>query len=898
MKKKILSVLFCLCMVMALLPTTAFAAGTTEVGIYLRTLIADAPDDNTITGSHFLSIPKNQLQAMGLVNSSNNSYNGYYYKDGYGNWIDYGYFISANAAAYSGTQNRGSDEVKAVVNEMKSKGLTKKGGISFDILTSNTISPGVTWDTLSPRPNGDTSSSPWHLNGELRVCTVTFDLNGGNVASGKTSADYTRYCIKGTSTNSGLPVAPTRVGYTFGGWYTSQTDGDLIDDIEGLTSDKTYYAHWTANTYTVTSAPTTNGTFNVDITNAAANETVTITASPASGYEVDTVTVKGADNTPVDVTKTDDTYTFTMPAKAVTVEVTFRVIPPTTYTVALTGGDGATGDAPTQAATAAGGTFTLPANTFTKAGYTFAGWNDGRTTYQAGDTYTMPAENVIFTAQWTANPTDPSEPVESVAFSYAYDVQRSPAYPKAGENVEFWNLDTPMAGGGPSGSWTLTRIGTYSAVKAEHHAELEILVQSLAEKYDPALNKDTIVIHELKNNGTHVAYGVVTAYDTTNGYAAFIGGSASYGYLLSKNQKNTSDTVTVTAGSITDGSLSYTVTFNPNGGSVSPTSAFVSAGGTLSSLPTPTRSSYTFNGWYTEATGGTQVTTGTAFTDNTTIYAQWTYSGSSSSSSGGSSTPPTYKVESEVSKDTDGSVSFSKRSAKKGDDVTITVTPDRYYKVDGVTVKDSSGNEIAVTDNKDGTFTFKMPASRVTVKPVFSWDNPFADVDEDAYYAPAVEWALKNDVTNGTGDGTAFSPDAGCTRAQIVTFLWKAAGCPEPAGANSFTDVSTDAYYAKAVAWAVEQGITGGTGGGKFSPNEICTRSQSLTFLYRAAGSPEVFDNIVFSDVAAGSYYSDAVVWAAQNGVTSGTGDGTTFSPGADCTRAQIMTFLYRWLVK
>ena len=343
----------------------------------------------------------------------------------------------------------------------------------------------------------------------------------------------------------------------------------------------------------------------------------------------------------------------------------------------------------------------------------------------------------------------------------------------------------------------------------------------------------------------------------------------------------------------------YIITFDPNGGSVTPIFDFTGGSGNLSSLPTPTRSSYTFNGWYTAASGGTKVDTNYVFADDTTIYAQWAYiGGSSSSSSGGSYTPPTYKVESEVSKDADGGVSFSKSSAKKGEAVTITVTPDRYYKVDGVVVKGKNGKEIAVTDNKDGTFTFKMPDSKVTVEPVFSWDNPFADVTEDAYYTPAVEWALKNNITNGTGDGTTFSPTARCTRAQIVTFLWKAVGCPEPAGMGSFTDVSADAYYAKAVAWAVGQGITNGTGGGKFSPDAICSRSQSMTLLYHAAGSPEVFDDIVFSDVAASSYYADAVVWAAQNGVTSGTGDGTSFSPNAACTRGQIITFLYRWLVK
>ena len=265
---------------------------------------------------------------------------------------------------------------------------------------------------------------------------------------------------------------------------------------------------------------------------------------------------------------------------------------------------------------------------------------------------------------------------------------------------------------------------------------------------------------------------------------------------------------------------------------------------------------------------------------------------------GGIYIPPTYKVESTVSEDADGTVTFSKASAKKGDTVTITVTPDRYYKTSGVIVKDALGNQIAVTDNGNGTFTFQMPDSKVTVEPVFSWDNPFVDVAGDAYYAPAVEWALKNEVTDGTSD-TTFSPDAGCTRAQIVTFLWRAAGCPEPVGMSSFTDVSADAYYAKAVAWAAEQGITGGTGDGTtFSPDAVCTRGQIVTFLWRAEKSPAVGTANPFTDVEADAYYAGATNWAVENSITEGTGDGTTFSPANDCTRAQIVTFLYRFFVK
>ena len=159
-----------------------------------------------------------------------------------------------------------------------------------------------------------------------------------------------------------------------------------------------------------------------------------------------------------------------------------------------------------------------------------------------------------------------------------------------------------------------------------------------------------------------------------------------------------------------------------------------------------------------------------------------------------------------------------------------------------------------------------------------------------------MKWAAAEGITGGT-TATTFSPNAPCTRAQIVTFLWRAAGSPEPENLSDFSDVSADAYYAKAVAWALENGITGGTGNGMFSPDATCTRSQSVTFLYRAAGSPTASDGIAFGDVTAESYYADAVAWAAQNGITSGIGSGL-FGPANECSRAQIVTFLYRFMVK
>ena len=262
------------------------------------------------------------------------------------------------------------------------------------------------------------------------------------------------------------------------------------------------------------------------------------------------------------------------------------------------------------------------------------------------------------------------------------------------------------------------------------------------------------------------------------------------------------------------------------------------------------------------------------------------------SGGGGSSRPSTHPVQAEVSKDPDGSVSLSKANAAKGDKVTITVKPERHYEVDEVIVRDSKGKQLAVKDNGDGTFTFEMPADKVTVEPTFSWVNPFADVADSAYYVDAVEWMLKREVTQGTTE-TTFSPNLNCTRAQIVTFLWRAAGSPEAKGTVSFADVSAGSYYAKAVAWAIENGITGGTGDGLFSPDATCTRAQSAAFLYRAAGSPAVNGSAGFSDVAADAYYAQAVAWAKEHGITDGIGGGL-FGSANDCTRAQIAAFLWR----
>ena len=255
---------------------------------------------------------------------------------------------------------------------------------------------------------------------------------------------------------------------------------------------------------------------------------------------------------------------------------------------------------------------------------------------------------------------------------------------------------------------------------------------------------------------------------------------------------------------------------------------------------------------------------------------------------------PTYPVTT-PDKTENGTVTANRRYAERGDTVTITVKPDDGFKLDDLTVTDKNGKELKLTDKGNGKYTFTMPASKVEVNATFVKEveiSPFSDVSTSAYYYEAVKWAQEKGITGGIGNGL-FGPNQPCTRAQIVTFLWRAAGSPEPKSMSSFSDVSADSYYAKAVAWAVENGITTGTGDGKFRPDATCTREQAVAFLYRASGSPAVSGGSAFSDVAANAYYADAVAWAEKNGVTGGIGGGL-FGSGNTCTRAQIVTFLYR----
>ncbi len=339
----------------------------------------------------------------------------------------------------------------------------------------------------------------------------------------------------------------------------------------------------------------------------------------------------------------------------------------------------------------------------------------------------------------------------------------------------------------------------------------------------------------------------------------------------------------------------YAVTVNGSYADVSGAGSY--AAGSVVTVRAGSRSGYTFNGW----TSGSNVVFDdpnaeeTIFTmpdGSVTVTANWSRDGGSPSS-GRDDSDPRYAV-GIPDKTENGSVSVSPKNASQGDRVTVTVKPDAGYELDSLKVFDKNGKELELTDKGDGRFTFIMPAGKVEVKAAFTEEakiSPFRDVPTDAYYYEAVKWAQKKGITGGIGNDL-FGPYQPCTRAQIVTFLWRAAGAPVVNYAMDLTDVPSDAYYAEAVRWALSQGITTGTADGKFSPNAPCIRAQSMTFLFRASkasadGAP------AFGDVAADAYYAEAVKWATDNGITNGT-TSSTFSPGSGCTRAQIVTFLWR----
>lgn len=333
----------------------------------------------------------------------------------------------------------------------------------------------------------------------------------------------------------------------------------------------------------------------------------------------------------------------------------------------------------------------------------------------------------------------------------------------------------------------------------------------------------------------------------------------------------------------------YTITFDGNGGTPS-VDSMKTVNQKLPQLPKATHSGrYSFDGWYTAASGGTMITTDTVFHKNDTVYAHWTYTGSS----GGSSSGRTYHTI-KASSDSNGSISPSERvSVRHGRDQSFTITPDKGYEIAKVLV---DGKSVGAVES----YTFKNVTKNHTIGAIFmkindnkSMPDTFMDVPKGSYYEKAVDWAVKNGITAGTGDNY-FMPDGICTRAQAVTFLWRVAGSPTPkTEVMPFEDVPEGSYYYEAVLWAAENEITVGTSATTFSPELTCSRAHIVSFLWRAAGYPSAGTVNPFTDVPENAYYINAMLWAVKQEITVGTTP-STFSPDEGCTRAQIVTFLYR----
>ena len=593
----------------------------------------------------------------------------------------------------------------------------------------------------------------------------------------------------------------------------------------------------------------------------------------------------------------------------------------TLYGVTVTDGTAApTGDQ------AAGAEVTITANT--KTGFNFKEWtglNDGD--YKTGFTKTsnpatfiMPASNVTVTATYApAALTGPVNITGTEKFGQTLTADTTGITNNTGNLIYKWYRSGETAVIATNSTYTLVEddIGKTITVKVSSDVQTGEITSSatgIIKKADgPAAPAAFTLTFTPNADGTTFTATIPTVaggeysfdgtnYSATNTKADCAANSSYTGHVriaetpTQKASAATSDTKTSPKLTVA------TPTFTPNGvsGFTGPQSVTITCATTGAKIyyttdgtpPTASSTEYTTALSLTSTTTVKAIAVMTDMNDSAIATATFTkYSGGGGG--GGGSYTPSYTVS--VDKTENGTITVSPKSASKGDAVTITVKPDKGYELDTLKVLDKNGDKVKLTE-KNGKYTFTMPTGKVTVKGSFVEEAPvqiFKDVPVDAYYYEAVKWAAEKGITGGIGNGL-FAPNQPCTRAQIVTFLWRAAGSPAPKNTGTaFGDVKPGSFYEQAVAWAVENGITGGTGDGMFSPDATCTRAQSVTFLYRAAGSPAVSGSAEFGDVATNAYYADAVAWAAKNGVTTGIGGGQ-FGSGNDCTRGQIVTFLYR----
>ena len=510
----------------------------------------------------------------------------------------------------------------------------------------------------------------------------------------------------------------------------------------------------------------------------------------------------------------------------------------------------------------------------TYTGHTFVGWYDnenltGSPVTAIGGTETG---NKEYWAKWEANAytvtlnTNGGTINNGNVTSYTYGVGATlpTDVTRTGYTFKGW-YDNEGLTGNP-----VTAISNTETGNKEYWAKWEINQYTIT--FDTA--GGSVVTPITQNYGTAIT---APADPTKNGYT-FVGWNPEIPATMPAKD------LTVTAQWTLD---LYTISYNLNNGTATGNPDSYTVESDAITLNTPTRPGYTFTGWSGTGLDGENnmtVTIPTGSTGNRTYTAHWRYNGSGHSYS-------YYTIKATAG--AGGSISPSGNvSVREGRDQTFTITPDKGYAVANVKI---DGKSIGAVKS----YTFENVRRTHTIEVIFmkANGNPqtgvFVDVATGSYYEDAVDWAVENGITKGTDD-THFSPDGICTRAQAVTFLWRAAGSPKPETRTMpFTDVPAGSYYYDAVLWAVENGITKGTSDTTFSPNMTCTRAQIVAFLWRSEKSPAAGTANPFADVKSTAYYAGAVLWAVREDITKGT-TSTTFSPDADCTRAQIVTFLWR----
>lgn len=739
------------------------------------------------------------------------------------------------------------------------------------------------------------------------VYTLTLDANGGTG-----SMNAKQFASNSTDTVGGCDF--TKAGYTFTGWNTQANGGGTgyaanaaRNTLTGIQNNAvTLYAQWAANNYTVSfHANGGTGTMSAQPFTYDAPAALTQNSFTREGYLFVGWSAVPTGTTATYSDKTSVTNLTSIKDGSVTLYAVWRS---NTYAVTFNanGGNGLMADL----SVTNGESKALSLNGFTRPGYQFSGWNtrsDGKgASYADGATVSFTPDatgTVTLYAMWTAHARYNVSGTIQTDDVPAQDVSGATVMLKKGGDV-IASTETNASGG-----YQIINIlpGMYNLVVVKNGKTVTTLVtvaqaDVIANVTLPGVsttNSVLVVDGEAGQPAPQIVVGGLDALAETENANIVMTVIAK-----AEDSANAQQTAIKTAAGSGKQAQFLDITLKKGASDIGSTNAtvleivqpFSFSGKTdvtvwryhgataekLTKLNVRPTSSFQDGTYYADSQSGMIYVYAAKFSTYAVAYQ---------------AIIPASCYSVVVAAAANGSVKTDKTTATPGDTVTVTVSPNTGYALKSLTVTDAAGKSVATADRKNGVFTFAMPGSSVTVSAVFAKlsANPFVDVADNAYYYDAVLWALERGITTGT-TATTFSPDMICTRAQTVTFLWRSMGSPEPTtGTCPFTDVAKGAYYYKAVLWACEKGITLGTSATTFSPNATVTRAQTVTFLWRTAGKPAPIATNPFGDVKRDAYYADAVLWAVSEGITTGTSS-ATFSPADGCTRAQIVTFLYRYL--